>query len=163
MADQTAIEWCEIGQLNPSATGRQLGAYKSAAVKCGCSLQEWIARRRQGLRFCFACRNWKQRATFTSDRSRAGGKAARCKPCLSDATTACRYGLSPKGLIEFRELHSNRCGICGSSDTLYVDHDHRTGKLRGLLCPPCNSAIGQLREDPALFAAALAYLEKHRG
>lgn len=42
-------------------------------------------------------------------------------------------------------------------------HNHSTGKLRGLLCQACNSAIGLLGENPKLFAAALAYMEKHRG
>lgn len=71
--------------------------------------------------------------------------------------------MSPNELKVFRDAHKHECGICGASEIVYVDHDHATGRPRGLLCPSCNSAIGLLGEDPKRFAAAVAYLEKHRG
>lgn len=145
------------------ATGRQLGAYKSAAKRCGCTLEEWAAHRSGGRRRCFRCRQWKSREQFSIDRSRMDGFTSSCKECTSDASTASRYGMSLEGLKAFRELHAHCCGICGAGETLYIDHNHTTGKPRGLLCPSCNTAIGLLREDPALFAAALAYMEKNSG
>jgi hypothetical protein len=65
------------------------------------------------------------------------------------------------------------CAICGQTETishtragtikaLAVDHDHQTGRIRGLLCHRCNVAIGLLREDRDLFAAAVAYLDHYR-
>jgi hypothetical protein len=42
---------------------------------------------------------------------------------------------------------------------LYVDHDHRTGEVRGLLCNACNTAIGLFEEDRARISSALSYLE----
>lgn len=60
------------------------------------------------------------------------------------------------------------CAICGKpnstkkSNRLFVDHNHTTGKLRALLCHGCNMAIGFLREDPALFVKAAAYLDAFR-
>lgn len=45
---------------------------------------------------------------------------------------------------------------------LSVDHNHSTKTPRGLLCTQCNQAIGLLREDPALFHAAMSYLEQHK-
>jgi hypothetical protein len=44
---------------------------------------------------------------------------------------------------------------------LSVDHDHKTGKVRELLCAHCNTALGKLREDAAIAAAMLAYIQKH--
>lgn len=57
------------------------------------------------------------------------------------------------------------CAICQKpdgegKDRLHLDHDHETGKARGLLCGPCNRGIGMLRDDPALVRKALDYLEK---
>jgi len=67
-------------------------------------------------------------------------------------------------LAEYDAL-GQACAICGAlrgakNRRLHIDHDHRTGVVRGLLCSACNTAIGLLREDPALFAKALAYLAK---
>jgi hypothetical protein len=44
-----------------------------------------------------------------------------------------------------------------------VDHDHVTGKIRGLLCFECNSAIGLHKDDPARMEAAAMYARQHRG
>lgn len=77
------------------------------------------------------------------------------------------YGLNVEQYREKRRAQGGRCAICGRRPTgrgktnkLYVDHNHRTGHLRALLCHYCNSAIGSLREDPALCRAAAAYLER---
>jgi len=56
------------------------------------------------------------------------------------------------------------CAICGDdlSDKhgreVHIDHDHATGRFRGLLCPSCNTGIGKLKESPAVLTTAAAYL-----
>lgn len=73
------------------------------------------------------------------------------------------FGLDP-GLYE--DLHDRGCAICGANPLvdpavrMHVDHDHRTGKVRGLLCQSCNIAIGHIHDDPIVAAAALDYLLK---
>lgn len=72
------------------------------------------------------------------------------------------YGISFEQYHTMLEAQDGKCAICGDSDparALAVDHDHDTNQVRGLLCICCNSAIGMLREDPAIFAAALHYIE----
>jgi uncharacterized protein (DUF2461 family) len=73
-----------------------------------------------------------------------------------------KYGLSIEDFHFLRIVQDNQCALCGRTDEqgLHVDHDHRTGRVRGLLCGKCNKAIGLLDEDPAVFAAAVTYLRR---
>lgn len=55
------------------------------------------------------------------------------------------------------------CGICKEPPEkrcLCVDHDHKTLRIRGLLCQNCNTALGKFRNDPAVLLAAIAYLRR---
>lgn len=73
-----------------------------------------------------------------------------------------RYGLSIEELEFLRVVQRDRCAICDEPDAagLHVDHHHKTGQIRGLLCGKCNKAIGLLREDPKLFDSASSYLQR---
>jgi len=75
------------------------------------------------------------------------------------------YDLSEDQVRDLLDLQKGCCAICGESlDTSYdVDHCHKTGKVRELLCGSCNKAIGYLREDRNIAIAAAKYLEKHNG
>lgn len=66
------------------------------------------------------------------------------------------HGLTVEQAQEFRE--GKVCAICGGSERLCVDHDHRTGMIRGVLCLNCNNGLGRFKDDPALLAAAAKYL-----
>lgn len=79
---------------------------------------------------------------------------------LRGAATA--YGVD----VDRLELLLDRgCSICGAGWApgidvrLHADHDHRTGKFRGVLCQHCNHGIGQFYDDPALLDAAIDYLQ----
>jgi hypothetical protein len=50
------------------------------------------------------------------------------------------------------------CVICGSNEKLVVDHDHKTGEIRGMLCNHCNRGLGHFRDDPELLEFARIYL-----
>jgi hypothetical protein len=60
---------------------------------------------------------------------------------------------------------SGVCKICGEPCPTYkhalaVDHNHTTGKVRGLLCNNCNNGLGRFRDNPQYLRAAADYLEK---
>jgi hypothetical protein len=60
-------------------------------------------------------------------------------------------------------LQNGCCKICGEHrDRLQVDHDHDTGKVRGLLCNTCNTGIGMLKDKPKNFNKAYEYLRNHK-
>lgn len=71
-----------------------------------------------------------------------------------------KYGISLEDFDFLVVAQAGRCALCDRHDGhgLHVDHDHTSGRVRGLLCGKCNKAIGLLDEDPRLFAAAVGYL-----
>ena len=79
------------------------------------------------------------------------------------------YGISLEAYRSMLETQQNRCAICSTkidgnvnSDELraFVDHNHQTGKVRGLLCVHCNSIVGYCREDKSVLLHAIQYLKK---
>ena len=74
------------------------------------------------------------------------------------------YGLTPEGYEGLLEKAGHVCEICKAPPLkgryLSVDHCHTTGKVRGVLCNPCNSALGMLKENPDNLLAMLEYLKK---
>ncbi|MDA3624270.1 endonuclease VII domain-containing protein [Saccharopolyspora sp. WRP15-2] len=79
-----------------------------------------------------------------------------------------RYGLTVAEMDQLLTSQSS-CGICpyvfsdDDSRFLHIDHDHVTGKVRGVLCQWCNLLLGHAREDPVILRAAASYLERHTG
>lgn len=76
-----------------------------------------------------------------------------------------QYGMT---LLEFDAMvdsQQNKCAICKKSNKLVVDHDHDTGKVRGLLCDRCNTALGALGDTHASITRVLSYLDvaRHAG
>lgn len=86
------------------------------------------------------------------------------------------YGLTPEAYAELFDAQGRGCAICKamtpggkhegkpnrSSWHWPVDHDHVTGQVRGLLCEDCNRAIGLLKDDPEIIAAAARYVSRGR-
>lgn len=144
--------------------GSKAGAEKSAAKKCGCTVEEWRANRDAGLLWCFRCSGWKPKALFRADRSRASGYATSCKPCASHASAASRYRIAQEEIQELRNLHDGHCPIClGRYAELVIDHDHDDGHVRGLLCSACNVGLGLFGDDIDNLRSAIHYLENDRG
>lgn len=80
-----------------------------------------------------------------------------------DAWLKHRYGITADEYDELLRSQDGGCGICGGQSTqgrrLAVDHDHSSGRVRGLLCSSCNVAIGALGDDLTSVLRAVRYLE----
>lgn len=76
------------------------------------------------------------------------------------------YGLDKVGYQTLEESQNGLCAICNESladSKSHIDHCHSTGKVRGILCGPCNQGIGLLREDTKIMRQAINYIELHKG
>lgn len=82
-----------------------------------------------------------------------------------------RYGITTEKYTELLVMQENRCAICGNEETavhkktkkiqkLAVDHCHKTGEIRSLLCQDCNRGIGLFHEDVSRLKNAIDYLMK---
>jgi len=77
------------------------------------------------------------------------------------------FGLSLDDYNRMLEAQGGVCAICKQAEThmrngrlkaLAVDHSHKTGAIRGLLCSDCNTGIGKLKDDPEVLRSAIRYL-----
>ena len=108
--------------------------------------------------------------------------SSRCKPCHQqykrDSETTpqnrkaeklqLRYGLTYEQWEQMREAENFSCMICGISEEelgkrLDVDHCHLSGKVRGVLCNPCNTTLGHARDNIKILEAAAQYLKDNLG
>lgn len=108
---------------------------------------------------CETCRSRRRRARRAEPRVRAAERARRLRS---------RYGLTPEDYRRMGARQRWRCAICErppypAGTRLVVDHDHRTGEVRALLCSPCNSALGLMGDRAERLESAAAYLRKHSG
>lgn len=76
-----------------------------------------------------------------------------------------QYNMTPEEYDQMVLAQNNLCAICGKPPKegrkLYIDHCHKTGLVRELLCQKCNSMIGYGNDDPIILANAFEYLKKH--
>ena len=72
-----------------------------------------------------------------------------------------RFGITIEQYDAMAAEQEGKCAICKAHQKLEVDHDHATGKVRGLLCGFCNKALGGFREDQAVLLQAIGYLQRY--
>lgn len=112
------------------------------------------------MRVCLDCKKNKPLDEFKKRKVRY--RSHTCNRC---AMLRRMYGINDADYDTLFEAQGGKCAICGSADSgrkgqpLFVDHDHSTGKVRGLLCWPCNRGLGFLGDDAEGVRKALVYLE----
>jgi hypothetical protein len=70
-----------------------------------------------------------------------------------------RYGIGAADVAALVEAQTGLCAVCRQKPAVQVNHDHMTGKVRGILCDGCNGGLGAFNEDPELLERAAQYLE----
>jgi hypothetical protein len=122
-------------------------------------------------KYCPQCELWKSHNEFHKRAKGAAGLYGVCKECARPMQRANHlkreYGLTVEQFDTMSKAQDHTCLICDNVNTgersglpLFVDHDHTTGQVRGLLCHNCNVAIGSMRDDPELLHKAAEYLEQ---
>lgn len=135
---------------------------------------------------CPKCRDTKEKKEFGKDSTIAKGISAWCKLCKKVWRAKWRkenpekakamdfkndlkknYNITPEVYYKMIEDQNNSCACCGQSAEifkrgLHVDHDHTTGRVRGLLCTECNPGLGYFQDSIERLEMAIKYLQKSK-
>jgi len=138
----------------------------------------------QGFKYCTKCGQKKQIDDYSKRKKYPLGMKSQCKQCdavdfnkwhtdnIEKARQNYRkshykkkYGLSEKESLILSDPENRKgiCPICQTLTMLVLDHHHKSGKIRELICSSCNSLLGYAKESESTLFAAIRYLEKHRG
>lgn len=142
------------------------------------------------MKVCKICSEEKPLSQFDKNKGKRDGHRSECKICTRkynkewrtknadlrrDAAFKREYGI---GLSDFNDLLSSqnhKCAICNNAESwrdyrnkdkprnFCVDHDHKTGKVRGLLCGSCNVMLGRAKDSVELLQSAIDYLKENNG
>jgi hypothetical protein len=120
------------------------------------------------------CNRCKERKPVDEFPALLGGKY-QCRSCLNEANHAQqlrRQQCLPAQYNALLQAQSSKCAICGATQghrscggrvcRLAVDHDHHTGKVRGLLCNNCNRGLGRFKDSVEILEAAVRYLKREQ-
>ncbi len=150
-----------------SAKIRSRGVEQFGSSTASCAVGRGFKSRLRYLRLCTVCLESKPEQDFYGNGRYLRGE---CKPCTDLKQAAGRFGITVSKLKEMYTAQSSRCAICKEPCKVYrnlsIDHDHRCcpgskscGKcVRGLLCAPCNKAIGLFGEQIEVLESAIKYL-----
>jgi hypothetical protein len=137
---------------------------------------------------CCACSETKELDCFYTDNSTPDKKVYSCIPCYEKRRLERkkqnpekhlkntqsfwlkhRYNITLDEYTEMLENQEGKCAICGRPDSgkkankaFCVDHCHETGKVRGLLCMPCNRSLGQFQDNADILRKAADYIDSHK-
>ena len=115
-------------------------------------------------KYCPRCDEIKPYSEWHKNSKQSGGLAGYCKKCRSELGRVGHlkrtFGLTPDELGALIQGQGGTCAICDGPPQ-HIDHDHETGKVRGVLCGPCNMGLGQFGDDPERLSRASRYLRRH--
>lgn len=124
---------------------------------------------------CPDCGLTKYLEEFPRNKSSADCRGAYCKPCHNARGRETRqrlyggsrhyhlkrkYGLGAAEVDDLIATQGGLCAVCRERPAEHVDHDHRTGTVRGILCLGCNTGLGQFGDDADVVLRAIDYLNR---
>lgn len=134
-------------------------------------------------RECSECGQFKPWSEFHKRKDLSTGCTSHCKTCRKKRTQRDtengsirnrelkrKYGVDLETCQHIAVKQGNACAICGTTEKGFirgrarywsVDHDHKTGKVRGLLCQKCNTILGLANDDIQVLENAILYLKKY--
>ena len=143
------------------------------------------------MKICNKCKQEKVLSSFSKSSANKDGLTTRCKECDNIAKKAWSKNNPEKAYSSMRQNNLKtkykvdldwyekqfkkqdfKCAICETKENIVVgsknalnfavDHDHETGKVRGLLCNQCNRALGMFKDNLDVLKKAISYLKKHK-
>lgn len=107
-------------------------------------------------RKCTVCKELRPWSDYTK-------RNGACVDCRYARRQKKAYGITVVSQAEHISRHGTHCPLCskkfGTGARTATDHSHGTGRVRGLICRLCNTALGHFRDNPEIIKAAIAYLE----
>ncbi len=132
-------------------------------------------------KICIRCK--KSKTQYHRDKHNSDGFRNICKDCAKEQSKKyyresedyrnrirssglkLRLGITNEDYFELLKEQNNQCAICNTkaeeNKYFHVDHDHVTGKIRGLLCKQCNHGLGNFRDTKQLLRNAIKYLDRN--
>lgn len=168
---------CNIIKLYEAfAKGNHKGGRQSACKECTKEMRDEIKlhntknpRPLVETKKCSRCKKVKTASKFYQHPTTPSGLHSRCKRCSIEGAREQQvlktYGLTMVQYQNYFDAARGVCGLCGKtpirSSNLELDHCHKTGKVRGVLCGSCNKGLGFLQDNPDLLRRAAIWIEQH--
>ena len=132
------------------------------------------------MKACKSCKTFQAESSFYAHNTTSDKLFKTCKSCCRSAEKLrkrdysapsrvsskmkSKYGITLEDYNQMYDLQSGVCKICGQAETngkrIAIDHNHITGKVRGLLCNHCNIGLGKFFDNPQLLQSAINYLNE---
>jgi len=136
---------------------------------------------------CTKCKQWKPESSFYKAEKGKPNLRNPCKSCINErvknhyrkpkakrvhrnSRLKKKFGITVEDYDRMLINQNGVCAICNQPETkanqfgiirLAVDHNHKTGRVRGLLCTNCNNGLGRMKDSKELLLKAALYLEQH--
>ncbi|WSB80588.1 endonuclease VII domain-containing protein [Streptomyces sp. NBC_01775] len=116
-----------------------------------------------GHKLCRVCDEVQPHSQWHRNSTASDGLSPRCKSCRAKQGRARhlkrQYGMTEADRQALFDEQFGICPICLKPGPEHVDHDHETGRVRGVLCFSCNAALGQFKDRPDVIRRAAGYVE----